>query len=117
MKTQKIISIQAPEASDRFLSPQDIEMIQEDPTRIEHVVRAMGAVNLENLFKHMQDPGISPVAKIEFQKVLNKMGSLEPEKKDAQTSGNNVVINITRRKDRVDEVVIESGVDSLAFDS
>ena len=68
----------------------------------------LGAVNLDNLFRHMQNPTINPTARIEFQKMLNKMGRLEPDTKlDTNGSGPQVVINITRAKDQSDAITIE----------
>jgi hypothetical protein len=75
---------------------------------METVARLLGAVNLDNLFRHMQNPTINPMARIEFQKMLNKLGKLEPDTKaDTQGSGPQVVINITRAKDRDDAITIE----------
>jgi hypothetical protein len=65
-------------------------------------------VNLDNLFRHMQNPTINPTARIEFQKMLNKMGRLEPDTKlDTGGGGPQVVINITRAKDQSDAITIE----------
>jgi len=48
------------------------------------------------------------MARIEFQKMLNKLGKLEPDTKaDNQSGGPQVVINITRAKDRDDAITIE----------
>jgi len=70
--------------------------------------RLLGAVNLDNLFRHMQNPDINPTARIEFQKMLNKMGRLEPDTKiDSAGTGPQVVINITRAKDQEDSITIE----------
>ena len=94
--------------SKKLLTPYDIECIIDEPEKMEPVARAMGAVNLENLFKAMQDVKVNPTAKIEFQKMLNKLGKLEPDTKaDNQSGGPQVVINITRAKDRDDAITIE----------
>jgi hypothetical protein len=91
-----------------ILSPADLQAIEEDPSKMETVARLLGAVNLDNLFRHMQNPTINPMARIEFQKMLNKLGKLEPDTKaDTQGSGPQVVINITRAKDRDDAITIE----------
>jgi len=90
-----------------ILSRAQLEMIEEDPTKIEVVARLMGAVNLDNLFRAMQAPGINPQARIEFQKLLNKMGKLEPEEKADTGGGPQVVINITRAKDAEHGITIE----------
>ena len=47
--------------------------IEDDPSKMETVARMLGAVNLDNLFRHMQNPTINPMARIEFQKMLNKL--------------------------------------------
>ena len=92
-----------------ILSPEQLTQIEEDPSLMETVARLFGAVNLDNLFRHMQHPDINPTARIEFQKMLNKMGRLEPDAKLESTgTGPQVVINITRAKDQDDSVVIES---------
>tara|TARA_B110000977_G_C10880669_1_gene417366 strand:+ start:178 stop:528 length:351 start_codon:yes stop_codon:yes gene_type:complete len=91
-----------------ILSPADLLAIEEDPTKMETVARMLAAVNLDNLFRHMQNPTINPMARIEFQKLLNKLGRLEPDTKaDVSGGGPQVVINITRAKDREDAITIE----------
>lgn len=98
-------------ANKPILSRGQLEMIEEDPTKIEVVARLMGAVNLDNLFRFMQRPDINPMARLEFQKLLNKMGKLEPEKEDQNAGGGpQVVINITRAKDADHGVTIEGQV-------
>jgi len=48
------------------------------------------------------------MARIEIQKMLNKLGRLEPDTKaDVGNGGPQVVINITRAKDRDDAITIE----------
>ena len=72
------------------------------------LARLLGAVNLDNLFRTMQSPEVNPTARIEFQKLLNKMGRLEPDSKtDVAGAGPQVVINITRAKDQEDAITIE----------
>ena len=91
-----------------LLSPAELLAIEDDPTLIETFARLLGAVNLDNLFRHMQNPDINPTARIEFQKMLNKMGRLEPDTKvDLGNGGPQVVINITRAKDHSDALTIE----------
>lgn len=91
-----------------ILSRGQLQMIEDDPTKMETLARLMGAVNLDNLFRHMQNPTINPATRLEFQKMLNKMGKLEPDGKAVVgvDGGPQVVINITRAKDN-EEVVIE----------
>lgn len=98
-----------PNVLDRpILSPADMLAIEEDPSRMETLARMLGAVNLDNLFRHMQNPTINPMARIEFQKMLNKLGRLEPDTKaDVGGGGPQVVINITRAKDHTDAITIE----------
>lgn len=89
-----------PEDVDKpLLAPRDIELIRENPAYIEEIARAMGAVNLDNLFRDMQAVGVKPEVRMEFQKLLNRMGRLEPAKDDNAAGGAQVVINITRAKD------------------
>ena len=88
-----------PVDEDMILSRGQLEMLEEDPSNMETLARLMGAVNLDNLFRTMQDPTINVNAKIEFQKMLNKMGRLEPDLKADTGVGPQVVINITRVKD------------------
>jgi|TARA_R110002072_G_scaffold89633_1_gene200749 hypothetical protein len=91
-----------------ILSRGQLQMIEDDPTKMETLARLMGAVNLDNLFRHMQNPTINPATRLEFQKMLNKMGKLEPDGKAVVgvDGGPQVIINITRAKDN-EEVVIE----------
>jgi hypothetical protein len=90
-----------------ILSRGQLQMIEEDPAKMETLARLMGAVNLDNLFRHMQNSTINPATRIEFQKLLNKMGNLEPDAKNDTGVGQQVVINITRAKDNTDDLVIE----------
>ena len=91
-----------------ILTPAELAKIEEDPSLMETVARLLGAVNLDNLFRTMQSPEINPTARIEFQKLLNKMGRLEPDNKaDVAGAGPQVVINITRAKDQDDAITIE----------
>lgn len=91
-----------------ILSPADMLAIEEDPSKMETLARMLGAVNLDNLFRTMQNPTINPMARIEFQKMLNKLGRLEPDTKAENLGGGpQVVINITRAKDRDDAITIE----------
>ena len=97
-----------------ILSPADLQAIEDDPSKIETVARMLGAVNLDNLFRHMQNPDINPQTRIEFQKMLNKMGRLEPDTKlDLGGSGPQVVINITRAKDAPDGVTIDGSSEAI----
>lgn len=90
------------------LSRAQLVGIEEDPANMEVVARLMGAVNLDNLFRFMQGTQVNPMAKIEFQKMLNKMGRLEPETKNDNVGGGpQVIINITRAKDHVEGITIE----------
>ena len=91
-----------------ILTPIELAKIEEDPSLMETVARLLGAVNLDNLFRTMQSPEINPTARIEFQKLLNKMGRLEPDSKtEIAGSGPQVVIKITRAKDQEDAITIE----------
>lgn len=108
MSKQLYKAIDPTQVETPILSPADMLAIEEDPSKMETVARMLGAVNLDNLFRHMQNPTINPMARIEFQKMLNKLGKLEPDTKtDTQGGGPQVVINITRAKDRDDAITIE----------
>lgn len=108
MSKQLYKAIDPTQVDKPILSPADMLAIEEDPSKMETVARMLGAVNLDNLFRHMQNPTINPMARIEFQKMLNKLGKLEPDTKaDNQSGGPQVVINITRAKDRDDAITIE----------
>lgn len=97
---------QAPEGAP-IISRAQMQEIEEDPSKIETVARLMGVVNLDNLFRFMQRPDINPQARIEFQKLLNKMGKLESVDSSDGAGGPQVVINITRAKDHDDAITIE----------
>ena len=98
-----------------ILSRGQLQMIEDDPTKMETLARLMGAVNLDNLFRHMQNPTINPATRLEFQKMLNKMGKLEPDGKAVVgvDGGPQVIINITRAKDN-EEVVIEGNSTAIS---
>jgi hypothetical protein len=80
-------------AQQTILTPKDIADIRDNPELMELVARGMGAVNLDNLFRQMQHPDVPIPHKIEFQKMLNKMGRLEP-KETAAAAGGGFVFNI-----------------------
>jgi hypothetical protein len=91
-----------------ILSRAQLQAIEEDPSKMEVVARLMGAVNLDNLFRYMQRPDVPAAARLEFQKILNRMGKLEPEEKSrVAETGPQVVINITRAKDADHGITIE----------
>ena len=97
-----------PDPDKPILSRGQLLAIEEDPSKMEVVARLMGAVNLDNLFRHMQSPDVAVNAKIEFQKLLNKMGKLEPKDEAGQGAGGpQVVINITRARDHEHAITIE----------
>ncbi len=100
-----------------ILSRGQLQMIEDDPKKMETLARLMGAVNLDNLFRHMQNPTINPATRLEFQKMLNKLGKLEPDGKAIVSAdgGPQVIINITRAKDNEEKVVIEG--DSTAIEA
>jgi len=107
---QQVDKVSDPEKRDKpILSRGQLQGIEDDPAKMEVVARLMGAVNLDNLFRHMQNPEINPQTRIEFQKMLNKMGRLEPEEKSSvdPNAGPQVVINITRAVDNDHSVTIE----------
>ena len=107
----KVKELSQPEG--QILSRGQLQMIEEDPSNMDTLARLMGAVNLDNLFRAMQDPNVNLSAKIEFQKMLNKMGRLEPNDKADLGVGPQVVINITRAKN--DEgIVIEGSSSAVA---
>jgi hypothetical protein len=97
-----------------LLSKADLAAIEADPALMETFSRLLGAVNLDNLFRTMQEPDINPATRIEFQKLLNKMGKLEPDAKANNSgTGPQVVINITRAKDNMEEIVIDAAMDTI----
>lgn len=97
-----------------ILSRGQLQELEEDPSKMETVARLMGAINLDNLFRFMQGSNVNPALKIEFQKMLNKMGRLEPETKNPLAgAGPQVVINITRAKDN-DSITIEGTSEPVA---
>ncbi len=107
-QVDKITSLAADE--DGILSRGQLEMLEDDPSKMETLARLMGAVNLDNLFRQMQCPTVGLAVKIEFQKMLNKMGRLEPEKASTGSGGPQVIVNITRAKVDSEGLVIESSV-------
>jgi hypothetical protein len=114
MSKQLYKAIDPTQVDTPILAPADMLAIEDDPTKMETMARMLGAVNLDNLFRHMQNPTINPMARIEFQKMLNKLGRLEPDTKaDVGQGGPQVVINITRAKDQEDAITIEGSSQAL----
>lgn len=107
-EVDKLSQVAQPNGEQPILSRAQLQMIEDDPAKMETLARLMGAVNLDNLFRYMQRPDVPANARLEFQKMLNKMGKLEPDKDEqAAGGGPQVVINITRAKDAEDAVTIE----------
>ncbi len=77
------------------MPPALIEAIQEDPALIQPIARAMGAINLNNLFVKVTHPDASITQQMEFQRLVNKLGRLEPEATVAAPgAGFSITINI-----------------------
>jgi len=111
--TNRVNVVDPTKVHESILSPDELLAIEDDPSKMETVARLLGAVNLDNLFRHMQNPEINPTARIEFQKMLNKMGKLEPDTKAINAGdGPQVIINITRAKDQ-EEIVIEGSAQAI----
>lgn len=71
------------------LSPAQVQEIVDDPVQMQFIARAMGAVNLDALYKHVvSSPDATFAQRMQFQELVNKMGRLLPEPdKQAQGSG------------------------------
>ncbi len=61
------------------LSPKTLQEITEDPAKIAPLARAMGAANLYDLYKRVMTKDAGLASKLEFQRLVNKMGGLEPK--------------------------------------
>jgi hypothetical protein len=64
----------------------------------------MAVVNLYNLFTKVSQPSTSVKDKLEFQTMVNKLACMEAKVQD-NSSGPQVIINITRAKDKTSEVI------------
>ena len=72
-----------------------VDAIRDDPTFIQPVARAMGAVNLHNLFTQVSHPDATVAQRLDFQRMINKLGQLEPEATQAAPgAGFSITINI-----------------------
>ncbi len=76
--------------------------MEDDPSKVEGFARLLGATHLDALYVFMQTCN-NPMARLEFQKILNKMGKIDGTNPDAGGGGPQVVINITRAADRADD--------------
>ncbi len=97
-----------------MFSPADLEEIGDDPTQLGRRARIMGAHNIAGLFLAANKMDASPTLRVEVQKLLNKMGGLEP-KEEQHSGGPQVIINITRAKDN-EATVIEGKATLLSSD-
>ena len=88
------------------IPPQLLEDVSQSPDKFEPVARAMAVVHMDALYRKMMDKDTPVAARLDFQKMLNKMSRLEPEAKNQGGGGAGVVINITRAKDH-ESVTIE----------
>lgn len=89
------------------MPPAAVEAVRDDPANLQPIARVMGAVNLHNLFMQVTGTDATIQQRIEFQKLVNKIGRLEPDEKQASTGGAGVIINITRAKDSSERLTIE----------
>jgi hypothetical protein len=76
------------------LPPALVEEIQENPEAIRPLARGMAAINLFNLFAKVSHPNAPTKDKLEFQRVVNKIGRLEPETVAPSGSGVTITISI-----------------------
>jgi len=98
-----------PDSTDEpLLAPADVDEILENPEAMLKFARILSVANLDNLYRVMQHPSVKPEARIEFQKLLNRMGGLEKQD-TTQGTGPQVIINITRAKDAGKEPVTIEG--------
>lgn len=58
------------------IPPAVVEAIAADPKALQPIARAMGAVNLHNLFTQMRNPNVAVGQRMEFQRLLNDLGRL-----------------------------------------
>ena len=76
-----------------LIPPGLVEMVADDPALAEPIVRKLAMKNLENTFLAVQaGDAIGP--RIELQKILNKMGRLEPGNTLDGAGGGGFVFNI-----------------------
>ena len=76
------------------IPPAMLEEIQDNPTVLQPVARVMGAVNLHNMFVQVTHPEAPFTQRVEFQKLVNKIGRLEPDAAIGGGSGVTITINI-----------------------
>ena len=69
-----------------------IEEVKDDPSPLQSVARVMGAINLHNMFVQVSDRDATFQQRAEFQKVVNKIGRLEPT--DAQVANGGFSLKI-----------------------
>lgn len=86
------------------MPPALVAAIQDDPAVLQPIARAMGAINMHNLFKQVSHPDATVAHRVEFQKLVNKIGQLEPETKAASAG---FVFNINLGGDKQVTVVAE----------
>lgn len=66
------------------IPPALLEEVADNPAVLQPVARVMGVVNLHNMFMQVSTPDATFNQRAEFQKLVNKIGRLEPE---ADTGG------------------------------
>lgn len=76
------------------IPPAIVEAIADDPKIMEPIARAMAAVNLDNLFAQMRNPNAPVGQRMDFQRLLNDMGRLSKEDKNAAALANLPVVTI-----------------------
>jgi hypothetical protein len=86
------------------LPPALVDEVQDNPEAIRPLARGMAAVNLYNLFVKVSHPATSVKDKLEFQTMVNKLAGMDTKVQEAG-SGPQVIINITRAKDKTSEVI------------
>lgn len=80
--------------------PQLVLDVQKNPELLRPVARAMSAIHLHTLYERLTHPGAAIKDKLEFQNMLNKLSGLDSKDTFTGNTGPQVIINITRAKDR-----------------
>jgi len=87
------------------LTPKTVAALQADPESIRPLARTMMAINLTNMFTHLQTKDVPIRDRLDFHKAVAELGGMQA--KDNTGPRMAVTINISRVADENTSVVLE----------
>ena len=90
--------------------------LHDNPDRLQPIARAMGAINLEQMFQYVsRNPDCTFAQRLAFQELVNKMGRLLPEPKAAPQGGSGFSLKIVVGNDQ--QIELHAAQEAPAIES